>query len=99
MAARERMEIYLDLFGNTKIRDKTAKWLEGVIPELIQLVTEDDKCTSVIKDMVDWESLKFKERDELEDVFSSWLPVHKYDIEALRDTRLRAFFKERYDYK
>ena len=85
MAARERMEIYLDLFGNTLVRDKTAAWLKSVVPELIQLVTEDDKCESVLKGLINWETLKFKERDELEEIFSSWLPNHKFDIEQLRD--------------
>ena len=35
MAARERMEIYLDLFGNCLLRDKTASWLKSIVPELI----------------------------------------------------------------
>ena len=73
--------------------------MESVTHELIQLITEDDKCTSVIKDLVDWETLKYKERDELEDVFSSWLKVHKYDIESLRDQRMRGLYKERYDFR
>ena len=99
MSERERMEIFLDIYGNTLVRDKTAKYVEGVTQELIQLVTEDDKCQSVLKDIVSWETMKYKDRDELEDVFSSWLPVHKFDIENLRDTRMRALYKERYDFR
>ena len=63
------------------------------------MVTEDEKCTSVIKDLVSFESLKFKERDELEDIFSSYLKCHAYDVEKLRDQRIRAHLKERYDSK
>ena len=99
LSSRERMEMYLDLVGNCLIRDKSAHWLEGIVHELIQLVTEDDKCPSVVKDLINWETLKFKDRDELEDVFSSWLKVHPYDIEKLRDQRMRGLFKERYDYR
>lgn len=73
MSSRERMEMYMDLVGNCLLRDKTAHWLEGIVQELIQLVTEDDKCPSVIKDLISWDTLKFKDRDEIEDVFSSWL--------------------------
>jgi dynein assembly factor 3 len=51
----------------------------------------------VIKDIVNFETLKFKERDEMEDIFSSYLAKHKLDIEQLRDQRLRAHYKERYD--
>lgn len=97
--ARERMELFLDIFGNTLIRDRSAQYLEQAAKELIMFVTEDDKCTSVLGDLINLETLKFKERDELEDVFSSWLPVHKFDVEMARDQRLRAYFKERYDYR
>ena len=47
--------------------------------------------------MVTFDNLKFKERDELEDVISSYYSAHDYDIERYRDTRLRAHYKERYD--
>lgn len=47
--------------------------------------------------MVSLDNLKFKERDALEDVISSYYSSHDYDIERYRDTRLRAHYKERYD--
>lgn len=97
LAKRERMELFLDLYGNCKIRDKTDAYLQGVINELIQLVTEDERCASVLTELVTFDQLKFKERDELEDIISSYYSTHEYDIEKFRDTRLRAHFKERYD--
>jgi dynein assembly factor 3, axonemal len=99
ISMRERMEMYLDLFGNCLIRDKTSSYLEGITHELIQLVTEHEKCTSMLKPIFDFSTLKFKERDELEDVLSGYLLAHKYDIESLRDQRMRAHFKERYDHR
>lgn len=96
-AKRERMELLLDLWGNCKIRDKTDAYLQGVVNELIQLVTEDERCQSVLKGMINFDNLKFKERDALEDVLSSYHNAHEYDIEKYRDTRLRAHYKERYD--
>ena len=41
--------------------------------------------------------LKFKERDALEEVISSYYSTHDYDIESYRDTRMRAHYKTRYD--
>jgi hypothetical protein len=73
--------------------------LEEVTKELIQLVTEDSKCTSPIQELINFETLKFKDRDQLEDIFSSYLLKHKFDIEQLRDQRVRALLKERYDSK
>jgi dynein assembly factor 3 len=93
------MELYLDLYGNALVRDKTQSYLEEVTKELIQLVTEDSKCTSPIQELINFETLKFKERDEVEDIFSSYLSKHKFDIEQLRDQRVRALLKERYDVK
>ena len=99
LSQRERMELYLDLYGNALIRDKTQSYLEEVTKELIQLVTEDSKCTSPIQELVNFETLKFKERDEIEDIFSSYMGSHKFDIEQLRDQRVRALLKDRYDHK
>jgi dynein assembly factor 3, axonemal len=85
ISQRERMEIFLDIMGNALLRDKSAEYLENVTKELIQLITEDDKCTSMIKELVNFETLKFKERDEIEDIFSSYYKAHPFDIEQLRD--------------
>lgn len=76
LSQRERMELYLDLYGNCLIRDKTQEYLEGAARDLIQLVTEDKKCKSVLKETVNFETLKFKDRDDMEDIFSSYLKVH-----------------------
>ena len=100
ISQRERMEMYLDLFANSLIRDKTSAYLEEVTRELIALVTEDEKkCKSVLKDIMNFETLKFKDRDILEEIFSSYLTCHKFDIETLRDHRMRGHFKERYDHR
>ncbi len=43
-------------------------------------MTEDDKCKSVLRDLVSFETIKFKERDEIEDIFSSYLKAHQFDV-------------------
>lgn len=99
LSKRERMEVFLDLWANTMLRDKTDAYLQGIVPELIQLVTEDERCTSVLKPILHLDTMKFAERDGLEDVLSSWLNVHPFDIEKLRDVRVRAHLGERYDHR
>jgi len=81
------------------IEANSSNELEEPSEELIQLVTEDSKCTSPIQELINFETLKFKDRDQLEDIFSSYLLKHKFDIEQLRDQRVRALLKERYDSK
>ena len=48
-------------------------------------------------DIIDFETLKFKQRDDMEDIINTWKLAIPFDIESLRDQRLRAFFKTRYD--
>ena len=48
-AKRERMELFLDLYGNCLVREKSNAYLQSIVNELIQLVTEDDRCQSVLK--------------------------------------------------
>jgi len=97
LSMRERQEIFLDLYGNSMIRDKTSNYLEGIVKELIQLVTEDDRCKSMIKSIIDFDQLRFKDRDELEEVISTYLKKHPFDMEKLRDQRLRHHFADRFD--
>lgn len=93
------MEMFLDLQGNCLIRERTQAYLDEVTKELIQLITEDSKCKSVLTELIDFSNLKFKDRDEIEDVFSSYLSAHKFEMTSLRDHRLRGHFKERYEHR
>lgn len=97
MTFRERMELFVDLYGNTMIRSKTAHYLDEIAVELSRLITEHRKCKSVLMDIVDLETLKFKQRDDLEDIINTWRLSIPFDIESLRDQRVRAYFKTRYD--
>jgi hypothetical protein len=39
----------------------------------------------VLKSIINFDNLKFKERDEIEEIFSQYLKKHPFDIEKLRD--------------
>jgi hypothetical protein len=49
--------------------------------------------------MFDLSEIKFKEIDELVEIFKSWNSKVKFDIELHRDQRLRYLFGKRYDYR
>ncbi len=93
------MELFLDIYGNSLIRQKSQNYLDYMIRELIRLITQDKRCETAIKSIVDLSLLKYKERDELEDVLKSWYSKTPFDIEKYRDQRLRYHYKERYDYR
>ena len=91
--------MFLDLYGNSMIRDKTASYLESTINEMIQLVTEDTRCQSVLKELINFDNLTFKMRDDLEDIINSWRQRYPFEMEKLRDQRLRHHFEDRYDFR
>jgi dynein assembly factor 3 len=35
ISVRERMEMFLDLYGNSLVRDRTSQYLDEIVPELI----------------------------------------------------------------
>ena len=91
---REREQLFLEIFGNCYLRQKSAEYLEAVVPELIKLVTSGG---AKWQDLLHVGGMKHKCRDELEDIFKSWLPKHPFDVETYRDERLRALYGTRYD--
>jgi Domain of unknown function (DUF4471) len=74
------------------LQERTSRYIARLARELIELLWAG---TGAMADLVDFNLLKFKERDALEDVLRSWTSAAagaEYDVAALRDTRLRHFF-------
>lgn len=94
---RERVELFLDLYGNALLRERTAEYLDLRVRPLIQVVTGTSR--SDFADLLDFSLLKHRDRDEIEEVMQSWRSSVPFDIGTLRDTRLRAHYKERYDHR
>mmetsp|Transcript_10524 Transcript_10524/g.20225 ORF Transcript_10524/g.20225 Transcript_10524/m.20225 type:complete len:289 (-) Transcript_10524:11-877(-) len=94
---RERVELFLDLYGNALMRERTAEYLDLRVRPLIQVVTGTSRTS--FAGMLDFSLLKHKDRDEIEEVMQAWRLAVPFDIGSLRDTRLRAHYKERYDHR
>lgn len=92
---RERMEVFLSVYGNTLVREKDNLYVEDFAKELVELMTENS--THPIAEMVDITHLKYKDRDILQDVYRGWLAGVPFDIEALRDQRCRGYYRERFE--
>ncbi len=96
----ERADLFLDLFGNALVRQRTQDYLDQLWRELVRMVTQDKRCAlSGLRDIVDVSLLKFKERDQLESIFQSWASALPFDIEKTRDNRLRYHYKDKYDFR
>ena len=99
LSYRERIELFLDIFGNALIREKSQRYIDCVIPNLLNLVAEDSKTLSPLTKVFSFNEIKFKDRDEIMDAIKSWSSKIPFTMEKHRDQRLRYHYKERYDYR
>ncbi|KAK6190478.1 hypothetical protein SNE40_002340 [Patella caerulea] len=100
MGLQEKTELFLEIFGNTYIRQQSCEYVEKMSTELIKMVTDFDYLEKRMN-MVDLSQLKFKERDFLEGIFKFWRNPDKsvFDIAKSWDLRERNRLGVRYDSK
>ncbi|XP_073458956.1 dynein axonemal assembly factor 3 isoform X2 [Aquarana catesbeiana] len=98
MGLQEKCEMFLELFGNSLVRSKTATFLQEKCGMFIRCVTDPEYQQSVLPQL-DMSSIKFKERDELEYIFKFWQsPEPKlFPIERYWDVKNRQYLGRRYD--
>lgn len=83
---RQRASTFLEIFGNCRVQDRTAKYIEQLGQQLRSLVTAG---TGRLEDLIDLSLLKYRERDNLENAFKSYSRATSFDVDSLRDHRLR----------
>lgn len=97
LPVRERMEIFLSLYGNTLVRERDSTYVNDIASEFVELVT--DNSTHPLAEIVDLTQLKYRDRDVLQDIFKGWFKGVTFDVESLREMRCRGYYRERYDYR
>ncbi|XP_050095342.1 dynein axonemal assembly factor 3 homolog [Anopheles aquasalis] len=100
LSVRGKTDLFLDLFGNTLIRPFSSAYLNSKARVLTNIVTDPDYAERYAP-IFDLEALKYKERDQLENVFHFWQndEKHVFNIARYWDDRLRAQLGERYDHR
>jgi dynein assembly factor 3 len=83
---RQRANVFLEIFGNCKVQDRTSRYIEQLGHLLRKLVTNG---TGKLEDIVDLSLLRYRERDELEAVFKRYSRAVPFDMINLRDHRMR----------
>ncbi|XP_071955043.1 dynein axonemal assembly factor 3-like [Antedon mediterranea] len=98
MGLQEKMELFLEVFGNSLIRQQTNEYIIEKSNLLIKMVTDLDFLASSFP-ALDISALKFKERDQLEAIFKFWRnPDNQvFDISTYWDNRVRKHLDQRYD--
>merc|ERR1719502_1135794 len=90
----ERTHLYLEIFGNTLVRDRTSAYIVEAAGKLIKLLTDQE---GVLSEYVDFSLLKHKDRDGLESIFKFWMDPKPFDMHGIRDSRRRKYYEARYD--
>jgi len=97
LPARERMELFLSLYGNTLVRERDCRYVAEMADEFVEMVT--DNSSHPLAGVINLDGLKFKDRDILQDIFKGWRGDVPFDVEALRDQRCRGYYRDRYDFR
>eukprot|EP00753_Platysulcus_tardus_P003891 PLAT12501.6.p1 GENE.PLAT12501.6~~PLAT12501.6.p1 ORF type:complete len:549 (+),score=250.84 PLAT12501.6:377-2023(+) len=96
LSIRQRGQLFLELLGNSLVQERAARYVSTRGRELVTLLCDS---RGPLASLVDMSALRFKHRDEMEQRLKALHTSTPFDIETLRDTRLRAHYGERYDYR
>ncbi|OQS00631.1 hypothetical protein ACHHYP_03259 [Achlya hypogyna] len=69
MPLRHRCNLFLEVFGNALVQERTSEFIEEKARELVDLICNED---GRLADLVDLSHLKMKERDALVETFQAW---------------------------
>ena len=91
---RQRAALYLEIFGNALLQEKTAAYVQEKGKALAHLVL-DGSPQCGMDNIFDLSLLKQRDLDDLASVFESWNQSKECNFN--RDEILRHFYAERYD--
>lgn len=91
---RQRAVIFLEIFGNSKVQERTSRYMEVLGYDLRQYFAHG---TGRLENILDLSLLRFRDRDRLEDCFKGYHHNTVFDIDSYRDHRLRGLYGDRYD--
>ncbi|XP_063713509.1 dynein axonemal assembly factor 3-like [Symsagittifera roscoffensis] len=97
---QEKIETFLELYGNSLLRNPTAEYVSQQSAKFIEAVTDLDQCKELFP-IYDLSILKHKERDYLEGTLKFWRSTdnHNFQIHKMWDYRNREYLGPRYDVK
>jgi dynein assembly factor 3 len=73
LSEQELLDLFLDLYGNSLLRERSLDYLHEVVPHLKHFVHDDlAKARTVLPQLVVLDGLKYAERDDLSSILESW---------------------------
>jgi hypothetical protein len=99
LPVRQRAVAFLEIFGNLQLTQRLARHVSArSVPALIDLLCNQGGPPP-LGQVVDFEGLRFKARDELETLLHALEEGVAFDAAALHDHRLRHNYGARYDFR
>lgn len=92
-----RTHLFMDFYGNTFIRSVSREYQRERAALLLQLSTDVGTVAKIYSPAIDLSGLKYRERDQLTDIFSMWKSKKSFDLKVQWDAQLRNYLGERYD--
>lgn len=93
---RQRCSVFLEIFGNAFVQERTSEYIEDQAKALTEFVYNE---RGQLARFIDLSHLKMRARDDLIDVFRGWSRSVAFNMQSLRDHRLRHYYEDRYDYR
>lgn len=92
---RQRANFFLEIFGNNKVQERSALYIETVGQKIIKSAFVNGTGGSL--NLLDLSNLKYRDKDKLEECFKNYSTKVSYDMDNYRDHRMRGLYAERYD--
>lgn len=75
---RQRCHLWLEIFGNARVQERTSAYIETKTRALIELLHYE---RGLLAEQLDLSHLKMRTRDELVETFRSWFQTVRFDGE------------------
>lgn len=91
-----RTHLFMDTYGNTFIRPVSKEYHKHRSDLFIELLSSEEKAAEY-SSSIDLSGLKYRERDQLVDIFNLWRGKTPVDIKLQWNNQLRNYLGQRYD--
>ena len=83
---RQRANVFLEIYGNCRVQGRTSRYIEQLGYQLRELVA----CSSgKLEGYMNFSLMRYRDKDELETALRNYSSAVEFDIDGLRDQRIR----------
>lgn len=93
-----QVRTWMELYGNTLVKPNTNNYLIKKSAQLIDIIT-DETLRQQCMPIVQFNTLKYKDKDLIENIFKYWKNNNGFNISKIWNMRVRNYLGTRYDYR